>query len=53
MRGVNLEEKRKEEFDSIDAINDYFENVLTLLILFAMYMIKLFAIKNYKIEIWF
>ena len=30
MRGVNLEEKRKEEFESIDAINDYFDNVLTL-----------------------
>ena len=30
MRGVNLEEKLKEDFHSIDAINDYFDNELTL-----------------------
>ena len=30
MRGVNLEEKIKEDFHSIDAINDYFDNELTL-----------------------
>ena len=29
-RGVNLEEKLKEDFHSIDAINDYFDNELTL-----------------------
>ena len=30
MKGVNLEEKLKEDFHSIDAINDYFDNELTL-----------------------
>ena len=30
MRGVNLEEKLKEDFHSIDAINDYFDNEFTL-----------------------
>ena len=30
MRGVNLEEKLKEDFHSIDVINDYFDNELTL-----------------------
>ena len=30
MRGAYLEEKLKEDFHSIDAINDYFDNELTL-----------------------